>query len=467
MARVLLVKPISQYCYTIAPNLGLGYLASVLRNAGHDVTFLDCDKERLSLEGFADRLKGEVYDVIGFQLYTNGLYTARKQLEIARQRMKEALIIVGGPHATGDPHQTLAFLKDADLAVLGEGENIIDKIAGLKRSDVKDTSVLANLSNIAYRNAAGAVCVNPIRNIGDLDSLPMPAWELMDPRRYPEAPHGTFARSFPIAPIITSRGCPYSCTFCASFRIHGRKMRRRSSAAVLDEIEYLNKKFGVREFQIEDDNFTMGKEYAREVLSGIIERGLRVWISLPNGVRIDALDKELLQLMERAGCYSLAIGIESGSDRILKKLQKSLTTKEIEEKLNLVKKHTKIRVTGFFLIGHPDETEDDIKKSIEFALRLKLDRASFSPLMPLPGSAIYDEWKGRVDFENVDWNKFLYYQFIPSVSPLPVDMLERCLKSANARFYIRPHIWLGLLVEVRTPYQFKMLLKRARKILVG
>lgn len=467
MGRVLLVKPISQYCYTIAPNLGLGYLASVLRRAGHDVTFLDCDRERLSLGGFADRLKGADYDLVGFQLYTNGLCNARKQLEIARQCMREAMIVVGGPHVTGDPRQTLEFLKDADLAVLGEGEDVIARIAGLKRSGMRDASVLASISNIAYRSSSGEVCLNPVKNIDDLDSLPMPAWDLMDPGTYPEAPHGTFSRSFPIAPIITSRGCPYSCTFCASFRIHGRKMRRRSSAAVLDEIEYLHNRYRVKEFQIEDDNFTMGKEYAKEVLSGIIGRGLKIWISLPNGVRIDALDKELLQLMERAGCYSLGIGIESGSDRILKKLKKNLVAKDIEEKTRLIKAHTKIRVTGFFLIGHPEETEDDIRKTMSLGLRLPLDRASFSPLMPLPGSEIYDEWKGRVDFDNVDWNRFLHYQFIPSVSPLPLETLERYQKTANARFYIRPHIWLGLLGEVRSPCQFKMLIGRACKILVG
>lgn len=467
MARVLLIKPISQYCYTIAPNLGLGYLASTLRHGGHDVTFLDCDKERFDLEKFAAHMSGKDYDVVGFQLYTNGLHTTKRQLEIVRQYVKDALIVIGGPHATGDPNQALAFLKDADIAVLGEAEGIICEIAGLRKADLKNIAALKKISNIAYRDLAGKVCVNPITNIEDLDKIPMPAWDLMDPRSYPDAPHGTFARAFPIAPIVTSRGCPYSCTFCASFTMHGRKMRRRSCESVLDEIAFLNAKYGVKEFQIEDDNFTMGKEYAKEVLSGIIERGFKIWISLPNGIRIDSLDEELLRLMERAGCYSLSIGVESGSDRILKMLQKNLTTKEIEDKARLVKRYTKIRMTGFFLIGHPEETEEDIMKSIDFAVRLPLDGASFSPLMPLPGSRIYDEWKERVDFGRVDWNKFLYYQFIDSVSGIEIKKLERYLKKANIRFYIRPRIWLGLLNDVRTPYQLKVLLDRARKILIG
>jgi radical SAM superfamily enzyme YgiQ (UPF0313 family) len=295
----------------------------------------------------------------------------------------------------------------------------------------------------------------------------MPAWDLINPNSYPSAPHGTFARSFPIAPLITSRGCPYSCTFCASFKIHGRKIRRRSSGSVLDEMEYLINDFGVKEFHIEDDNFTMGKDYAKELLNGMISRKIRTWISLPNGIRIDAIDEELLGLLERAGCYSFAIGIESGSDRILEKLEKRLKIKEIEEKVILVKRVSKIKVTGFFLIGHPDETEKDIRDSIDLALRLKLDRVSFSPLMPLPGSALYEEWKKKVSIDDVNWSKFLYYQFIPMMSKIAPEKLEKLLRTANMRFYLRPRILSSILSEIRTPRQLGMVLKRASKIMAG
>lgn len=467
MKKVLLVRPISQYYFTVAPNLGLGYLAASLRNAGHEVSLLDCDKERMTPERFGAFLRQGAFDMVGFQLYTNCLGMAARQVRIARQALPHATLIAGGPHASGDPQQTLSFLGDIDALVIGEGEAAIVDLARLDRGQIRDASRLAGMRNVACRGADGAPVCAPVGPVADLDAIPMPAWDLIDPRTYPWAPHGTFARAFPIAPIVTSRGCPYACTFCASFRIHGRKMRRRSPRAVLDEIEYLVKRYGVREIHIEDDNFTMGKEYAREVLSGIIARGIRIWIALPNGVRIDALDGDLLRLMERAGCYSFGIGIESGSDRILKSLQKALTVREIEEKTALVKRHTKIRMTGFFLIGHPEETEDDIRASIALALRLKLDRVSFSPLMPLPGSRIYDEWKARVDPAGAEWEKFLYYQFIPSLSPIRKERLEQLLKRANISFYLRPRIIWGLLSEVKTPYQLKMLARRAGKILAG
>lgn len=466
MARILLIKPVSQYYYTVSPNLGLGYLAAALRKAGHDVTLLDCDKEKMTQDGFERYVSGMSYNLVGFQLYTNALYSAKKQVDAVRQRIKDAVIVVGGPHVSGDPCQALAFMDAADIAVIGEGERSIVEIACLKRDDLKGAS-MKTIPNIAYRAAGGVIAINSSSYIEDLDAIPMPAWDLIDPRSYPDAPHGTFARSFPVAPIITSRGCPYACTFCASFTVHGRKMRRRSAKSVIDEIAYLSKDYGVREVHIEDDNFTMGKVYAKEVLAGVIDRGIDIWISLPNGVRIDAIDEEMIQLMERAGVYSFGIGVESGSDRILGKIQKGLTTQDIEEKVNLVKMHSNIRMTGFFLIGHPEETVDDIVKSIEFALRLKIDRASFSPLMPLPGSAIYEEWKSRIDVDSIDWRKFLYYQFIPSVSPISAETLNRLLKDANMRFYMRPHILAGLLSEIRTLYQLKMLCKRAIKIIAG
>jgi anaerobic magnesium-protoporphyrin IX monomethyl ester cyclase len=344
---------------------------------------------------------------------------------------------------------------------------VVVGLAKIKRADLKDASVMDKITNISYRGGDGVPRVNDMGYIPDLDSMPMPAWDLIDPRSYPEAPHGTFARSFPIAPIITSRGCPYKCSFCARFRIHGRKIRRRSPSAVLDEIELLSGRYGVKELHIEDDNFTMGKEYAKDVLSGIIDRGIKISIALPNGVRIDALDTELLGLMERAGVYSLGIGIESGSDRILRRMQKGLNTRTISNGVDFIKTHSRIRITGFFLIGHPEETERDILRSMVFANRLKLDTVSFSPLMPLPGSEIYDEWKKRVDFDNVDWSKFLHYQFIPHMSSIDIKKLEKLLRGANLSFYLRPHIFMGLLKEVRTPYQMKMLLKRANKILRG
>jgi radical SAM superfamily enzyme YgiQ (UPF0313 family) len=173
----------------------------------------------------------------------------------------------------------------------------------------------------------------------------------------------------------------------------------------------------------------------------------------------------MIALMEKAGVYSLGIGIESGSDKILKLLHKNLDIRQIEKKVGLIKRISRIRVTGFFLIGHPDETEEDILKTIRFARRLKIDSASFSPLLPLPGSALYDEWKKKVDIPTVDWSRFLYYQFVPHISEISSKRLEALLKKANMSFYLRPRILIGFLGGVKTLTQFKILLKRAARIL--
>ena len=176
-----------------------------------------------------------------------------------------------------------------------------------------DANLLSKINNIAFRDAVKGITVNTVKLCEDLDSIPNPAWDLIDPRTYPISPHGTFSKSYPVAPIITSRGCPYLCTFCAGFKSTGRKLRRRSVKMVLDEINYLYRVYGVREFHIEDDNFTLQKEYVMEFTDSLCSSGLKIWWACPNGIRADRLDKEMLLSMERSGCYSFGLGIESGS----------------------------------------------------------------------------------------------------------------------------------------------------------
>ena len=147
----------------------------------------------------------------------------------------------------------------------------------------------------------------------NIDDFGRPDWASIDPRTYPVAPHGMIAHAHPIAPIITTRGCPYSCTYCSAPITAGKRMRYRDPKNVVDEIEMLVNDFGVKEIQIEDDNFTLNRKHCITICEEILKRGIKVLWSLPNGVRIDKLDKEMLLLMKKAGCVSMALGIESAN----------------------------------------------------------------------------------------------------------------------------------------------------------
>lgn len=465
MKKILLVKPKDEYSYAVIPSLGLGYLAASLRKKGFEPHIMDLNKPGLGVAAFEKYMAEHSFPVVGLQVYTSSIRSANEVAAISRRVNKDAVIIAGGPHPSGDPEHALRSIPDADCLVVGEGENAVAAIAMLSRKDMP--FALEGIKNTAFRGPDGKIVVGPLETIEDLEDVPMPAWDLIDPRTYGISPHGTFSRSYPVAPIITSRGCPYACTFCAAFRIFGRKVRRRTVGSVLDEISFLRNEYGVREFHIEDDNFTIEKDYVMRFCKGIKERSLEIWWACPNGIRIDKVDAEMLAAMESSGCYSVALGIESGSSRVLGMMRKSLRAEDMGAMVDMIKRNSRMSVTGFFLIGYPGETVDDIKKTLKLSRKLKLDKASFSPVMPLPGSQIYGEWKKRLGGRAVSWDKFLYYQIVPFVSDIQPALLSKYLKKAVVGFYMRPRVILGLLREIKTQDQIKALFKRAWTIFFG
>jgi len=288
---------------------------------------------------------------------------------------------------------------------------------------------------------------------------------LMDPSKYPVSPHGIFCRRIPIAPVMISRGCPYPCTFCAARSVVGQKIRYRSVDNVVNEILLLYKTYGVREIHIADDNFTMKKDYVVSFCREIISRKLDLVFALPNGVRLDTLDEGMLKLMEKAGFYSTAVAVESGSDRVLKLMKKHMSKEKIREKIDLIKRVTKIDLTGFFMLGYPGETEDEILETIEFAKSLKLDKAAFALVMPLPGSELWELYKAKE--KNISWKNFFTYQTVKGLSDIPEKKLNALQKKAFYGFYLRPKIILGLIGQIKTYAQVKSILNRAFNILTS
>jgi len=248
-------------------------------------------------------------------------------------------------------------------------------------------------------------------------------------------PAGTVYKERPFAPIITTRGCPYQCLYCSAPITQGRKMRYRDPVKVVDEIENLINNYGVKEIQIEDDNFTLKKQHATAVCEEIIKRKIKIHWSLPNGVRIDKLDPELLKLMKKSGCYYMALGIESANQRILDIIKKRLDKNLVRKVVTWVK-DSGIDAVGFFMIGMPTETKKEIMNTINFACSLDLERASFHKATPYPGTELYDLWLAKYSKnKNIDWKTFSCYEFNADWAEVSPKDIEKFQKIAFFKFY--------------------------------
>jgi radical SAM superfamily enzyme YgiQ (UPF0313 family) len=454
--KIVLINPINR-SYVVMPSLGLGYLASELLKDKHEVKILNCLKEKMTFESFESFVSKESYDIYGFQMFSYDFSSVKRHIEIVKTLNPKAIVIVGGAHPSGDPYGVLNALEKADFAFYGEAELGIRKLVQNLKSASKNTN-LETIPGLIWRNS-DEIVVNDREFVSNLDSLDFPAWHLQKPEEYPRAPHGAFAKNFPTAPIIITRSCPFQCTFCAGKSISGRKLRKRSIDNTIEEIKYLHKNFGVKEIHIEDECFTIHKDLVREFCAKLIKSKTGVTWGLPSGIRLDTVDRDLLKIMEDAGCYSVAVGVEFGSQRILDLAKKSLTLELIREKVALLSK-TNIKVTGFFMMGFPGETKEEIQSTIDLSLELDLDRAQFNNFMPLPGSELWTELEKKGMLSNVDFDKF----FVHNVACVPEGMKESDMKwfqrKAYISFYLRPKIIIKLLKEVTSFAHLKYLFTR-------
>lgn len=459
--KVLLVKPYNLSDH-IQPSLGLGYLAASIRHK-HEVKILDCLKEKLKIKSFGEFIKGYKPDVVGLQCYTFDLKFIKEALSIIKGINKNIITVVGGPHPSAMPQETMEKFKgNLDFIFTGEAEIGLPKLLDLLKSGKKDYSTVEGLSWLEN----GHLRSNPRAVTEDLNALEMPAWDLIHPEDYPESQHGAFFRNFPIAPIMITRGCPFPCTFCAGKVISGKAIRRRSIENVLKELNHLYHKHGIREIHVIDDNFTMDMPYAKELLRRLKKLDLKISWAVPNGVRMDALDEELLGLMKETGLYLISLGIESGSDEVLGRMKKCITTKRIKEKVEMIRK-AGIDMAGFFILGYPGETVKTIKETIKFAKTLPLVRANFFTYLPFPGSESYAALKESNELYGVDWDNFYFMNAAYVPKGLTRKKLRRLHRQAFARFYLRPRILFYNIKSIQSFRHFQFLFKRFYNWIIG
>ncbi len=435
-----LIKPYSSFPIKI-PHLGLGWLATSLRKNGHDVNIIDCQREGLSHEKLMKILKEDSPSFIGISIFSADLIVAKKIVSDIKKILPDCKVVAGGPHPTCLPEHTVKFIPQLDFAFIGEGEIGFPMLVS---GDFK----YEEIPGLVWREES-RIKKNPPHFEMNLDSLGLPSWDLLKLELQSPAPHGAFLKNMPSAPIIITRGCPFPCTFCAARKLSGKRLRRRSLESVFEEIDYLVKKKGIREIHIEDDNFTLKKDYAMKFCEELLRRDYKISWSCPNGIRLDTLDTELISLMKRSGCYSVSAGIESGSERILKAIKKKLTVEEIERGARLIHE-ADIKITGFFIVGFPEEKKEDIEETIKFAKKLPLDRAQFSTFLPLPGTIYFDEYLKEVPLDKIPWNHFFTTDVVYSPDGISKEELSKLKKKAFLLFYFRPKILYGILKEIKS-----------------
>ena len=451
--KVLLVKPYNLSDH-IQPSLGLGYLATSIRG-GHDVKILDCVKDRIKTSDFSRVLDKAKPDIVGIQCYTYDLYNIK---DILRQcKARRIKTVLGGPHPSAVPGESMDFFgKDLDYLFHGEAELGFKRL--LDKLNNKSTTDFREIPGLVWREKDRTI-KNDKYFVEDIDSLGMPAWDLIKPQTYPEAQHGAFFKKFPIAPIMATRGCPYSCTFCAGSLISGKALRKRSAENILREIKTLYGDYGIREFHIVDDNFTLNKAFVKKFLTGLKALNLDISWAVPNGIRMDTLDDELLGLMKETGLYLISLGIESGSDRVLKSMKKNITTDKIRDSIKSIRKYN-IDIAGFFILGFPGETVEDIKKTIKFSLELDLIRANFFTYLPFPGTESFDNLRREGRLDKINLKKFYFMNATFTPRGIKKNALKALQRKAFLRFFLRPKILIQNLTEIKSFNHFRFLLKR-------
>jgi anaerobic magnesium-protoporphyrin IX monomethyl ester cyclase len=286
-------------------------------------------------------------------------------------------IVLGGPHCTVLPERTLVEIPEVDIVCIGEGEVTLSEIAQLE-----DDSSLSGIKGICFRSEKALIRTDARPPVQDLDEIPPPARHLLPMKKY----HLTASRvsgSGYCPTILVARGCPFSCTFCS--RTFGRTFRAHSIDRILSEIQALIDCYRISQLNIEADTLTVNKKFIKALCHGLIDSGINRRIRWTCESRVDTVDKEILDLMHEAGCWQISYGVETGSQRLLDSINKSISLDKIEQVFRMTKK-AKISIRGFFMLGLPGESPEESQATINFAKKLNPLWAQFTVTIPYPGT---------------------------------------------------------------------------------
>lgn len=433
--RILLVEPNSRFAIRrvlgiSGPPLGLALIASYIREHGkgkYEVDLLDALTLNYTPEDFRAHIRRFRPDVVGVSaISTSAMNDVCDYAGLAKSVDSSIMTVVGGHHVSFTARESMRDHKEIDIIVKGEAEEtFLDLMNSLDRG--KD---LGKVLGIVYRKGSRTIENPPRPLIKELDSIPIPAYDLLPMDMYKVGKERYIA-------IITSRGCPFRCIFCSSSRLMGSRYRERSAKSIMDEIRLLNREYGISHIEIIDDLFVLNKGKIRELHDMLKKEGIRIHWSCSSRVDIVARNPEVLKYLKGAGCHTMYVGAEAGTQKSLNTIRKGITLEQTRNAVRMIKA-AGMAVFASFVIGIPGETRRDIEKTIDFAIELDPDFVQFTMCTPYPGTPLYDYARDNNLLETGEWSEYTVLNPVMKLPGISRKGLKRLLRKAYIRFYFRP-----------------------------
>jgi len=432
---VLLTLPPSIYDLEIykitginAPPLGLATIAAVLENAGYEVKIIDTPTLKMDFPEWLSEVKAWKPDVVGFSMLTPAAPKGYEAAKLVKRELgDDVVVIAGGTHVT--PMYEEALRNGIDVVVRGEGElTTLDLIRVLENHGLS-ASELKKVRGIAFKED-GKTVITPTRPfIRNLDELPWPARHLLPMDKYT-----LFNKPIRLAHVMASRGCPYGCVYCITSYFWGRRIRFRSAKNVADEVQYLVEKYGAKQVVFSDDELAVNRKFVYDFVKELKERGLDVPFSC--GSRVDHVDKNYLKFLYDNGCNAIYFGVESGSQATIDKIGKKITLEQAEKAFRWVKELGGF-ASGAFILGFPWETINDMKQTVDFAIKLDPSYAQFTVLTPYPGTPLYNYALQHNLIEDWNWEHYTTVKPVMRGFRFTKEQAGKMLVYAYRKFYVR------------------------------
>lgn len=437
----------------LLPTLGMCYLASLLRDKGYDVHYIDANVLNMSKEEILEKLEKIKPDYLMYTSITDNFQDTLGWIQNIRKGYDKP-VVIGGPHLEVYPKETLTH-KAIDFGVIGDGwETLPELLEALQNN--KD---LSKVRGICYRKDGKVIVTEERPKNISLEDVPFPARDLLPLDKYDTV----LSKERPITTMITALGCPFRCTYCCT----DRNLRVRSAEHIVAEIEECVKKYGIKEIEFYDETFTTDKKKVFRILDLIEEKNLKFLWSVRT--RADCVNKEMIDRMAKAGCIRINYGIESGDERISKSIGRNIPLDTIRNAVNW-SKQAGITVFGFFMIGLPGETKESIEKTLNLMLELDLDFIQLNKFIPTPNSKIYEDIKrdtGQDFWSDYTLGKVTLDDFKRTYLDMSNEELDKYLEKGYKQFYYRPTYIIKKMIKIRSFREFKRLASGAISLLGG
>jgi len=440
--KVLLINPPyfnSKYKFIglVAPPLGIAYMAAVLEENNIDVEIIDAAALEMSWEALEDNIRRISPGLVAVTALTPTIDKALQTAELAKKTCPQATVVMGGYHPTFNYPEMLD--KDyVDIVVMGEGEfTLLDLVETLDEG-----GDLKNVRGIAYEG--GVTPPRPL--ISDLDELPFPARHLLPMDHYK-----ILNMKLHTATMVSGRGCPMQCSFCASAALHGNKLRMRSPENVVDEMEHLVNDHNSGMIAFMDDTFTLKPSRVEEICDEIKRRDMDVYWGCT--ARADTLSEKLLRKLSDSGCITMFLGVESADQQQLDRVNKQMTIEKIRQAFKLSREND-IRTIASVVLGMPGDTKESIGRTIKFVRELNPSYALFSLATPYPGTRFYQEAVQDNLIKVKDWSKYTLLSPVLETVDCSLDELKKMQTKAFRQFYLRP-VYLMKQVRMDGPILLK------------